>query len=111
VSTTVAADLRDKLDRVERLAQAVIDHVGPERRGDPYSDGSGQAEWDSFPSYPWGMSQEELYFLGGPGHPDQTLARVRADRLILDQWEAASPEHQAVLGWVIGVIWDSYSRL
>lgn len=55
-----------------------------DRAGDPYSDGSGIADRDGFPSYRWGSEGTELQFMAGPGHPARVLAEVRAKRRIIE---------------------------
>lgn len=54
------------------------------RAGEPYPDGSGIADNDAFPHYPWGYRPEgEPEFMAGPGHPARVLAEVVAKRAIL----------------------------
>jgi hypothetical protein len=74
-----------RLDEDEALAQAVIQAVGPERSGEPFTDGSGIAEVDSYPSYPYGQHAEELAFMAGPGHPARVLAEAEAKRRMVDE--------------------------
>lgn len=69
-----------RLDEDERLAG----EQDLERVGDPYSDGSGIANRDGFPSYPWGSEGTELQFMAGPGHPSRVLAEVAARRRIVE---------------------------
>lgn len=76
--------LRDRFDDDNHAALACIERVGPERAGDPYSDGSGIADRDAFPSYPWGSNDAELAYMAGPGHPARVLADVTAKHAILD---------------------------
>lgn len=75
--------LRSTLDAVEQEANACIAEVGKTRAGEPYQDGSGVADRDDFPSYPWGSQARELAFMAGPGHPESVLRQVRAHRAIL----------------------------
>lgn len=75
----LAAFLLARIDDTERLARAQ-DLV---RAGDPYSDGSGTAYRDGFPSYPWGAEEGELEFMAGPGHPARVLAECAAKRHII----------------------------
>jgi hypothetical protein len=72
--------LRARLNEDEQLAreQDLL------RAGEPYSDGSGTADRDGFPSYPWGAEQQELEFMAGPGHPARVLAEVQAKRRIVE---------------------------
>lgn len=80
---TLVEFLRARLDEDERLARDVESSVGAERASDPYSDGSGTADRDAFPSYPWGAEEGELEFMAGPGHPSRVLAEVAMKRRIL----------------------------
>lgn len=99
--------LRVTLDAVEQEANACIAEVGKTRAGEPYADGSGVADRDDFPSYPWGSQARELAFMAGPGHPESVLRQVRAHRAILGQIEAMvtaaplakSPAEQAMVGY------------
>lgn len=80
---TLVEFLTARLDEDEQLARTVEQNVGTERKGEPYSDGSGIAVGDAFPSYPWGAYDGELPFMAGPGHPSRVLADVAAKRAIL----------------------------
>lgn len=75
--------LKDALDEDERAAEACINEVGAHRVGEMYSDGSGTADYDAFPSYPWGSDDAELAYMAGPGHPARVLAEVAAKRALL----------------------------
>jgi hypothetical protein len=93
----LVAWLREQLDDDERVARACVDAAGPERQGEPFTDGSGTAERDAFPSYPWGNLDAELTFMQGPGHPARVLAEVDAKRrivtMIVDRktWRSVPP--------------------
>jgi hypothetical protein len=95
--------LREQVDEDERAAQGCIDEVGPERKDDPFTDGSGPADRDSFPSYPWGSQERELEYMAGPGHPARVLAEVAAKRRIIDLHEPYDSEERGGLAcWVCG---------
>lgn len=79
-----------RLAEDEAKAQAVQTELGSEREGDPYEDGSGIAWKDSFPSYPWGVGDIELAFMGTVGHPARVLAELEAKRKILWSYNAAA---------------------
>jgi hypothetical protein len=87
--------LQEQLRADERHAQACQQEVGTLRTGDPYEDGSGVADRDDFPSYPWGSGRAELDYMKHPGHPSAVLRTVAAHRAILN-------EHRPVL---TGVEW------
>lgn len=80
----LVASLRAQLDEDERITRACQDEVGQLRIGQPYEDGSGIAEIDDYPSYPWGSLEAELAFAAGPGHPDRVLAEIARKRRILE---------------------------
>lgn len=81
----VVSGLLAKLSEVEKLANDCIAYVGSDRVGDEYADGSGTADRDDFPSYPWGSGDLELAFMAGPGHPDAVLRLCRAHRDLIEQ--------------------------
>lgn len=85
--TDLVAFLHARLDEDERLACAVEASVGTHRAGEPFDDGSGTADNDAFPSYPWGAEASELPFMAGPGHPARVLADVKAKRAVLDLFD------------------------
>jgi hypothetical protein len=117
--TDLVGWLCERLDEDERLAQAAIDEIGGYRAGEMYPDGSGDADYDAFPSYPWGSDARELAFMAGPAQPARVLREVAAKRAILElhvidahqtsQWrydpqtgEPLDPEWEvtcAVCGW------------
>lgn len=78
---TLVEFLRARLDEDEALAR----DLDLDRAGEMYSDGSGIAEMDGFPSYPWGALPEELPFMAGPGHPARVLAEVAAKRELISE--------------------------
>lgn len=89
--------LRATHAEAERIARDVERVVGPERAGEPYTDGSGIASNDAFPSYPWGQEDVELKFMRSAGHPSAVLARVEAERLLLadhepEEWDYLDDE-------------------
>lgn len=73
----------------EELARACQDEVGSHRAGEDFDDGSGPADLDAFPSYPWGSGEKELGFMAGPGQPARVLAECAAKRRIVEahHWE------------------------
>jgi hypothetical protein len=83
VSADLVTWLRGCLDDDQRSAEACINEVGAHRAGEMYSDGSGTADYDAFPSYPWGSDAAELAYMAGPGHPARVLAEVTAKRELL----------------------------
>lgn len=87
--------LRARLADDERLARECIAEVGPERAGERFTDDSGDATRDSFPSYPWGSQDDELAYMAGPGHPARVLAEVEAKRRVLEL-------HKSREDWTIG---------
>ncbi|BBG01575.1 MULTISPECIES: DUF6221 family protein [Pseudonocardia] len=109
--TDLVEFLTARIDEDEQLARTVEQAVGAERKGEPYSDGSGIAAGDAFPTYPWGMVPEELPFMAGAGHPSRVLADVAAKRAIL----AAHPPVRftdATLGLHdVEVCWRCHVRL
>lgn len=80
VNTDLEVWLRSQLDADEKIAAACIEEIGAERAGDPLSDGSGLADHDAFPSYPWGSRDAELAFfrIVQPAHVLRTVAAHRA---------------------------------
>lgn len=84
------AFLRAQLDGLEAKVEACEENIGRERAGEPYADGSGIAERDDFPSYPWGVGDAELAYMAAV-HPRVTRADVEAKRRILELYEAADP--------------------
>jgi len=82
-----------QLQADERLVSAVEAEVGPQRAGEPYSDGSGIASGDAYPSYPWGSPDVELEFMER-WHPRSVLALIAAHRAILTLHSPAI--HQAI---------------
>lgn len=82
--------LRAALDHAEQLARSCQAEVGTLKAGDPYEDGSGIADQDAFPSYPWGSGQAELAFMAANG-PDAALRTIGGHRKLLD-WHS-TPDH------------------
>lgn len=80
------AFLRAQLDDLEAKVEACEENIGRERAGEPYDDGSGIAERDDFPSYPWGVGDAELAYMAAV-HPRVTRADVEAKRQVLDDYE------------------------
>jgi hypothetical protein len=95
MSEVLVSALLARLEEIETLANDCIAELGPNRIGDEYADGSGTAERDDFPSYPWGSGERELAFMAGPGHPDDVRRLCRAHRDIVEQCRAIL----AVKGW------------
>lgn len=91
----LVSGLLAKLSDVEKLANDCIAEVGSTRAGDEYADGSGAADSDSFPSYPWGSMDRELAFMAGPGHPDDVLRLCRAHRDIISEYLRLKAEFDA----------------
>lgn len=87
MSEVLVSRLLAHLDEVEKLANDCVAEVGPNRVGDEYADGSGTADRDDFPSYPWGSEARELAFMAGPGHPDDVLRLCRAHRDLIEAWK------------------------
>lgn len=67
----------------EAVAKACLEAVGTWRAGDAYDDGSGLAERDAFPSYPWGSNEAELAYMKAY-HPARVLAECAAKRAIVE---------------------------
>lgn len=98
MTDTATVDLAAWLTRIwdeeERLAKDCSAEVGSHRAGDPFPDGSGDADYDAFPSYPWGSSRWELAYMAGPGHPVSVLARIAADREILEDYRHCEADYR-----------------
>lgn len=107
VVEVLAAWLTAIWDEGERLAKGCVDDIGGHRAGDPLSDGSGEADCDAFPSYPWGSDGWERAYMAGPAQPSAVLARIVADRQILTECiivlEGKEPGRmrERVLAWTI----------
>lgn len=95
--------LRARLADDERTAQACEKEVGTHRAGEMYDDGSGTADYDAFPSYPWGQMDAELAYMAGPGHPARVLREVAAKRAILDMVNSPG---RMTLRWLAAVYAD-----
>ncbi len=80
---TLVEFLTARLNEDEKLARDCIAEVGPERAGERFTDDSGDATQDAFPSYPWGSQESELQYMAGAGHPARVLADVAAKREIV----------------------------
>lgn len=76
------AFLRRMLDEDQRIAQACLDSVGSLRAGDAYPDGSGTADRDDYPSYPWGVQEADLAHIARHD-PARVLREVAAKRTML----------------------------
>jgi hypothetical protein len=74
--------LRAQLDDLQAKAEACEAEIGRERAGEQFADGSGTADRDAFPSYPWGSGDAELAYLAAV-HPRVVLADVAAKRAII----------------------------
>lgn len=72
------------IEQREKQANDCIAEVGSDRVGDEYTDGSGTADRDDFPSYPWGSETCELAYMAGPGHPSVVLRLCQAHREIVE---------------------------
>lgn len=83
------------IQAAEKSAQDCIDEVGPERTGDRFTDDSGDADRDAFPSYPWGSDERELAFMAGPGHPDSVSRICQAHREIVELCTAVTADNSA----------------
>jgi hypothetical protein len=59
----ITAFIAARLAEEEVTARSCLDEVGPCREGDPYEDGSGVADRDDYPSYPWGAQDRELAYM------------------------------------------------
>jgi Family of unknown function (DUF6221) len=79
----LAAWLRGALDDEERVARECLDEVGHCKAGEMYPDGSGPADRDDYPSYPWGSGLAELEFMRRHA-PARELRKIEANRRILD---------------------------
>lgn len=84
--------VRARLDEDEQLARECEAEVGPERAGERFTDDSGDADRDSFPSYPWGSQEAELAYMAGPGHPSRVLAEVEAKRRLVERLAAVKDD-------------------
>lgn len=71
-----------RLDEEVQAARACVEEVGGTRAGDPNPDGSGVAERDDYPSYPWGAGEAELAYAARM-QPARTLRDVQARRKTL----------------------------
>lgn len=69
----------------QRLAEACIDEVGSHHAGDTYADGSGIAEYDAYPSYPWGSGDAELAYMAATD-PATVLRECAAHRRIVHRY-------------------------
>lgn len=85
----IAAFLRARITDHRALAQACLAEVGDTRTGDPYPDGSGFAERDDFPSYPWGVGEAELAYLQRQ-HPKDVIADCDAKLALINLFEQTS---------------------
>ncbi|MCW2768178.1 MAG: hypothetical protein JWO11_4137 [Nocardioides sp.] len=77
------AFLRDRLNEDEQAARACIQEVGAGHTGDPYADGSGVADRDDYPSYPWGAGEAESAYMART-QPDRVLREIDAKRRIIE---------------------------
>lgn len=59
----LVAWLREQIAHARKLAQDCLDDVGHHVAGEQYDDGSGVAERDAYPSYPWGSGAAELAYM------------------------------------------------
>ncbi|MER7280539.1 DUF6221 family protein [Dactylosporangium sp. NPDC000244] len=78
----LVAFIEARLADDEQLALACQAEVGATRAGEMYPDGSGFADRDDFPSYPWGSRPAELAYIAAYG-PDRALRGVESKRRIL----------------------------
>lgn len=85
--SNLVAFVRARLDEDERLARACQDEIGTLRAGEPFLDGSGVAERDDYPSYPWGSRDRELAFMAA-FNPARALREVAAKRRTIERHEA-----------------------
>jgi len=115
MSADLVTWLRACLDKDERLARACIAEVGQTRAGEMYPDGSGPAEVDDFPSYPYGSREHESIYIARH-HPDRALADIAAKRAVIDRYEelarydsSESLEVTAELGWVVRHLASAYA--
>jgi hypothetical protein len=118
-----AAFLLARIAEDAKAARAVEESDGTLRAGDPYPDGSGVADRDDFPQYPWGQSAADSAFLAGVGHPSRVLADCAAKRAIVERYLAqlgrqGDPDESQVAaavcvaeyeGWVIPALLDAYA--
>lgn len=74
----------ERLDGDQRIAEACQVEVGTVRKGEMYADGSGVADRDDFPSYPWGSGAAELAFIEH-NNPARALRDVTSKRRILTE--------------------------
>jgi hypothetical protein len=91
MTADILAFLRERLDEDEQSARACQAEVGATRAGEPYPDGSGTAEVDDFPSYPWGLQKHELAHIARHD-PARVLREVEGKRALLGQYEAVCAE-------------------
>lgn len=75
--------LREQIAARRSRAEACIAEVGSDYAGDEYADGSGTADRDDFPSYPWGIGTAELAYMADVS-PRDTLAQCVAHTRTLD---------------------------
>lgn len=73
------AFLNARLAEDEQIARACLDEVGGTFKGEMYHDGSGVADRDDYPSYPWGSGEAELAFVARHD-PARVLREVEAKR-------------------------------
>jgi hypothetical protein len=85
------AFLKARLDELQEKADACEAEVGRVRAGEPYDDGSGTADQDQFPSYPWGSEEAELAYLAAV-HPRFVLAVVASKREIIAEHTCQCPD-------------------
>lgn len=97
--TDLAEWLIEQYDADEQLAR----EQDLSRAGEPYSDDSGIADRDGFPSYPWGAEEQELRFMAGVGHPTFVLADLVAKRRIVEMHRGAHecPTEDSSCGWCV----------
>lgn len=72
----------ERLDDDQRIAEACQAEVGTTRKGEMHDDGSGLADRDDYPSYPWGSRDAELAFMAH-FDPARALREVEAKRAML----------------------------
>lgn len=75
--------ITDRLDEAERDARDCLEEVGRTRAGEPYEDGSGIADRNDYPSYPWGVGENELAHMVRT-HPAAILRDVEVKRKLLN---------------------------
>jgi hypothetical protein len=86
-SGTVAelvAWIRGQIGQLRKLAQDCTAEVGHNMAGDQYEDGSGTADRDDYPSYPWGVGDAELAYMAAT-QPRYALALCDTRANILNQ--------------------------